>query len=47
MNMTEQLIELVRKYTFLYDTSSKNYKNVGLKDETWKNIGNELNENGM
>ncbi|KAL4126375.1 hypothetical protein QTP88_010597 [Uroleucon formosanum] len=26
--MTEQLIELVRKYTFLYDTSSKNYKNV-------------------
>jgi hypothetical protein len=45
--MTEQLIKLVRKYAFLYDTSSQNYKNVGLKDETWKKIGNELNENGM
>ncbi|XP_008183728.1 transcription factor Adf-1 [Acyrthosiphon pisum] len=43
--MTEQLIELVRKHTFLYDTSCKSYKNVGLKDETWKNIGHELNEN--
>ncbi|XP_050064520.1 uncharacterized protein LOC114123866 [Aphis gossypii] len=45
--MAEQLIELVRKYTFLYDTNNKNYKNIGLKDETWKNIANELNENGI
>ncbi|VVC35362.1 MADF domain [Cinara cedri] len=43
--MTEQLIELVRKYTFLYDISSKNYMNIDLKDETWKIIGKELNEN--
>jgi len=45
--MTEQLIERVRKYTFIYDTSHKNYKNVGLKDEIWKQIGIELKENGM
>lgn len=45
--MTEQLIELVKNYKFIYDTSCKNYKNVGLKDETWKKIGTELNENGM
>lgn len=45
--MTVQLLDLVKKYKFIYDTSCQNYKNVGLKDETWKKIGTELNENGM
>lgn len=45
--MTEQLIEMVKTNAFLYDSSHKNYKNASLKDEIWKKIGTEMNENGM
>ncbi|GLH07137.1 Uncharacterized protein GBIM_12662 [Gryllus bimaculatus] len=33
-----QLIRFVRQYQYLYDTGSDNYKNVKLKDNTWKKI---------
>lgn len=42
---TEILIEKVRGFPCLYDTSLKDYKNILLKDETWKRIGQELGEN--
>ena len=41
--MNEQLIELVRTHTILYDTNDPNYFKGKLKDELWKDIGKELN----
>lgn len=45
--MTEQLIEIVKKYAFHCNTSQENHKNVGLKDKIWKKVGIEMNENSL
>ena len=39
---TEKLIDLVRECVFLYDTSHKEYKDVGRKGEAWREIGEKL-----
>lgn len=39
---TEKIIEKVRNYAFLYDTSHHLYKNVLKKAETWQMIAEEL-----
>lgn len=44
--MSEQieiLIENVRKYRFLFDSSHEHYKNVLKKAEAWNEIAQELN----
>ncbi|XP_050519262.1 uncharacterized protein LOC126893284 [Diabrotica virgifera virgifera] len=41
--MNEQLIELVRSQTILYDTNDPNYLKAKLKDELWNDIGKKLN----
>lgn len=41
--MEEQLIELVRKHTVLYDTNDASYLKSKLKDEIWNQIAKELN----
>lgn len=40
--MDEQIIELVRRHSILYDTNDPNYLKAKLKDELWKDIGKEL-----
>lgn len=40
--MEENLIELVRTYPELYDTSNVNYMKSKYKQELWKKIGKEL-----
>jgi hypothetical protein len=35
---TEMLIDLARKYEFLYDVGHKDYKNVAKKAEAWRDI---------
>jgi len=39
---TEMLIEQVKKYVYLFDTSHENYKNVVKKAEAWNKISEEL-----
>jgi len=43
---TEKLIEFVKIYPILYDSSHENYKNVRKKDKVWEQIGVELKESG-
>jgi len=43
---TEMLIEQVRKYVYLFDTSHENYKNVVKKAEAWNKISEELGITG-
>ncbi|KAL5233448.1 hypothetical protein ACI65C_000858 [Semiaphis heraclei] len=40
----EKLIECVRAYSGLYDLSDKKYSDSAWKDQTWKSIGEELNQ---
>ncbi|KAG8284250.1 hypothetical protein J6590_107155, partial [Homalodisca vitripennis] len=42
VDMEEKLIELVRKYPVLCDTSNFNYMKTKYKQEIWKKIGREL-----
>jgi len=42
MDETEMLIEEVRKYVFLFDTSHQYYKNVVKKAEAWTQISEQL-----
>ncbi|CAG5001015.1 unnamed protein product [Parnassius apollo] len=42
--MTENLIELVRKYTCLYNTKDSSYKDISMKAKLWAQIGEEINE---
>lgn len=39
----EKLIEMVRGFPVLYDTSHEDYMKSKLKDDLWKNIAKELN----
>jgi hypothetical protein len=41
---TEKLIEKVRAYVFLYDTSHPEYKNLVKKGEAWRDISEELHQ---
>lgn len=41
--MYEKLIELVRKYTVLYDTNDPEYLKSKLKTEIWNNIARNIN----
>jgi hypothetical protein len=41
---TEKLIEKVRKYVFLYDTSHPEYKNLVKKAEPCSDISEELDQ---
>ena len=43
---TENLIEQVRKYTFLYNPGHPEYKNVAKKNKKWREIGLVLNLRG-
>ena len=40
---TEAVIEKVRKYAYLYDTSHELYKNLVKKADAWNEIAGELN----
>lgn len=42
----ELLIELVAGLPVLYDAKLKEFKNTGLKDTKWKQIGKEINKTG-
>ncbi|CAG5002872.1 unnamed protein product [Parnassius apollo] len=42
--MTENLIELVRKYPCLYNTKDSSYKDISMKAKLWAQIGEEINE---
>lgn len=42
----EKLIELVRTYQVLYDTSHEDYMRTKLKDGIWKKIAEEMNTDG-
>ncbi|CAG4996883.1 unnamed protein product [Parnassius apollo] len=42
--MTENLIELVRKYPCLYNTKNSSYKDISMKAKLWAQIGEEINE---
>lgn len=42
----ELLIELVAGLPILYDAKLKEFKNTGLKDTKWKQIGEEINKTG-
>lgn len=44
--MEDKLIHFVREHSFLYDRTKKSYKNVELKEQTWKTMAQELNEPG-
>ena len=43
---TEKLINEMEKSPILYNYSDKNFKNKGMKDATWKEIGKNLGLNG-
>lgn len=36
------LIELVRNRSFLYDTSQKEYRDNGMRENGWKSIGMQM-----
>lgn len=40
--MEEKVIEAVRGYPVLYDTSHEDYFRIKFKDEIWENIAKEL-----
>jgi len=40
--MEEKLIEAVRQYSVLFDTSHPDYMKAKLKNNIWENIANEL-----
>ncbi|KAG8265937.1 hypothetical protein J6590_082582, partial [Homalodisca vitripennis] len=42
VDMEKKLIELVRNYPVLYDTSNLNYMKTKYKQGIWKKIGREL-----
>lgn len=42
----EKLIELVRGFPVLYDTTHDEYMRSKLKDDLWKKIAEELNTDG-
>lgn len=41
------LIDLVRGYPCLYDKSSKDVKDIGMKEEAWQEIANILKSHRM
>lgn len=43
----EKLIECVRAYSGLYDLSDRMYSDSVWKEQTWKSIGEELNQPGI
>lgn len=47
MELTEQLIEAVKKYKILYDLSDPGYKNNRSKNKIWDEIGVSLGLDGM
>jgi len=42
----EKFIELVREKKFLYDKNNAEYKNILLKEKTWKEIAKVLDSDG-
>ncbi|CAK1589956.1 unnamed protein product [Parnassius mnemosyne] len=42
----EQLIEIVKKYEYLYDLTDKRYSDNHRKDQTWNEKGMILKRNG-
>lgn len=46
-DMTEKLIECVKKRPYLYDTKDPQYKNVAMKVKVWEQIGKEISETGQ
>ena len=42
MSFEERLIELIQTKNFLFDTKSKNYKNINLRDKAWLEISQHL-----
>lgn len=42
----EKLIEMVRGFPVLYDTTHKDYMNSKLKDDLWEKLAKELNTDG-
>lgn len=43
----EKLIELVRKYEFLYNLQHPKYMDTAKKEMAWKEISEELKQSGM
>ena len=41
-----QLIELVRKHSFLYDAKSVSYKDTIIRENVWTEISNAMNQPG-
>lgn len=46
MSMSEQIIEIVKNYPILYDTSHPEYKDKQKKNETMEEIGQFLGVDG-
>lgn len=42
----EKLIETVRKYPVIYDSSNRKYMDPKYKRQVWKRIGTEINQSG-
>lgn len=40
----EKLIKMVKSNPILYDTNNSEYKNVGMKEKIWQDIGEELGQ---
>ena len=39
MNMEEELIEHVEKFSILYDQSEQDYRNKNVRNEAWEKMG--------
>ena len=46
-NVEEELIELVRDYRCIWDTSCRSFKEHPKKQQAWRNISGKLNLDGM
>ncbi|XP_037825207.1 transcription factor Adf-1-like [Lucilia sericata] len=42
MNLDELIIKEVKKYDILYNTQSKDYRKIELKEKAWKEIANNV-----
>ena len=46
-NRDERIITAVQQYPALYAKSDRNYKDLGLKDNIWREISSEIHVEGM